>query len=174
MADDGTPRPDNRPLTHAALLQHNVQLREQLAQLRAQQVEQLREREQLAKLRAQQVDQLRELEEEIDQLERSYASSHESEVGRVLLEAKKLERSRLEGNIQGLEAVLASANRHEPPGDVTVRESDQPSSSVSGSGSVPSNRADTGGTVAGSPVTLRTETTAGTGSLPGDGPGMQE
>lgn len=130
-------------------------------------------REQLARLLAQQNEQLRKLEEEIDQLERSCVSSQGSDVERALLEVKQLERNRLNGFMQGLEAVLASANRHDvPPGDVTVLESGQPSSSsVSGSASVPSNRADTGGTVAGSPVTHRTDTTTtGTGSLPGDGP----
>jgi hypothetical protein len=160
-----------------ALLQQNEQLREQLL---AQQNEQVREREQLldrrnslAKLLARQNDQLRELDEEIGQLERSCISTR----GSALLETKQLERSRLKGNIQGLEAILAK--RHEPPGDVTVMESDQPSSSSSsvfGSASVPSNRPDdTGGTVAGSPATtLETETTTGAGSLSGDGPGMQE
>jgi hypothetical protein len=168
------------PLTTAALQQHNVQLREQLL---AEQNERAREREQrlaqqnsIAQLLARQNDQLRELDEEIGQLERSCISSPGNEVEKALLKAKNLERSWLKGYIQGLEAI--PANRHEPPGDVAVLESDQPSpSSVFGSASVPSNRPDdTGGTaVAGSPATtLETETTTGAGSRPGDGPGMQE
>jgi hypothetical protein len=176
LSSQTTVRISNVPTT-AALQQQNVQLREQLL---AQQNEQVRGREQLlarwnslAKLLARQNDQLRELDEEIGQLERSCISSQERK--RALLETKQLERSRLKGFIQGMEAILA--NRHESPGDVAVLESNQPSSSsVFGSASVPSNRPDAGGTaVAGSPATtLKTETTTGTGSLSGDGPGMQE